>query len=83
MFLVLGVNTEKTSTFGCIVSYQNAGKTRNRKITNTSFEYVAMFKSLGTTVTDQDLIQEEMKSRLNSSNVCYHSVQKSVFSSVV
>jgi hypothetical protein len=30
---------------------------------------------LGTTETDQNLIQEEMKRRLNSGNACYHSVQ--------
>jgi hypothetical protein len=30
---------------------------------------------LGTTVTNQNLIQEEIKRRLNSGNVCYHSVQ--------
>jgi hypothetical protein len=29
---------------------------------------------LGTTVTNQNLIQEEIKSRLNSGNACYHSV---------
>jgi hypothetical protein len=32
------------------------------------------------TVTDQNLIQEESKSRLNSGNSCYHSVQN-LFSS--
>jgi hypothetical protein len=31
---------------------------------------------LGTTVTNQNLIQEEIKKRLNSGNACYHSVQK-------
>jgi hypothetical protein len=30
---------------------------------------------LGTTVTNQNLIQEEIKRRLNSGNDCYHSVQ--------
>jgi hypothetical protein len=30
---------------------------------------------LGTTVTNQNLIQEEIKGRLNYSNACYHSVQ--------
>jgi hypothetical protein len=29
----------------------------------------------GTTVTNQNLIQEEIKRRLNSGNACYHSVQ--------
>jgi hypothetical protein len=30
---------------------------------------------LGTTVTNQNLIQEEIKSRLNLSSACYYSVQ--------
>jgi hypothetical protein len=33
------------------------------------------FKYLGTTVTNQNLIQEEIKKRLNSGNACYHLVQ--------
>jgi hypothetical protein len=32
-------------------------------------------KYLGTTVTNQNLIQEEIKRRLNSGNACYHSVE--------
>jgi hypothetical protein len=37
---------------------------------------VANFRYLRTTITNQNLIQEEIKRRLNSGNVCYHSVQK-------
>jgi hypothetical protein len=37
---------------------------------------VAQFRYFGTTVTDQNLVQEEIKRRLNSGNACYHSVQK-------
>jgi hypothetical protein len=37
---------------------------------------VSQFKYLGTTVTNQNLIQEEIKRRLNSGNACYHSVQE-------
>jgi hypothetical protein len=36
---------------------------------------VSQFIYLGTTVTNQNLIQEEIKRRLNSGNACYHSVQ--------
>jgi hypothetical protein len=36
---------------------------------------VAKIKYFGKTVTDQNYMQEEIKSRLNSGNACYHSVQ--------
>jgi hypothetical protein len=54
---------------------QNAGQTRKIKIGNRSFENVSHFKYLGTTVTNRNLFQEEIKKRLNSGNECYHSVQ--------
>jgi hypothetical protein len=48
--------------------YQNAGQTWEIKIENRSFENVSHFKYLRTTVTNQNLIQEEIKRRLNSGN---------------
>jgi len=47
------------------------------------FERVEDFKYLGTTLTNQNSIQEEIKSRLNSGNACYHSVQSLLSSSLL
>jgi hypothetical protein len=44
-------------------------------LANRQFVNVSQFKYLGTTVTNQNLIQEEIKRRLNSGNACYHLVQ--------
>jgi hypothetical protein len=40
---------------------QNVGQNRDMKIANISFENVSQFKYLGTTVTNQNLIQEEIE----------------------
>ena len=45
------------------------------KIDNISIERVEDFKYLGKTITDQNSIQEEIKSRLELGNACYHLVQ--------
>jgi hypothetical protein len=50
------------------------------KIANRSLGYVLQFKYLGTTVTNQNFIQDEIKRRSNSGNACYHSVQKLLYS---
>jgi hypothetical protein len=49
---------------------QKAGQRQSIKIGNRSFESVAKFKCLGTTLTDQNCVREEIKSRLNSGNAC-------------
>jgi hypothetical protein len=69
----LEVNSEKTKYM--LMSRKKAGQKHGIKIANRSFEGVAKFKYLGTTLTDQNCIWEEIKSRLNSGNACYHSVQ--------
>ena len=60
---------------------QNAGRSHNMKIDNISFEMVEEFKYLGTTLTNQNSIQEEIKSRLKSENASYHLVQNLLSSS--
>jgi hypothetical protein len=62
------------------MSRKKARQKHGIKIAKRSFEGVAKFKYLGTTQTDQNCMQEEIKSRINSGNACYHSVQ-SLFSS--
>jgi hypothetical protein len=54
---------------------QKAGQRQSIKIGNRSFGSVAKLKYLGTRLTDQNCIHEEIKSRLNSGNAYYHSVQ--------
>jgi len=44
---------------------------------------VEKFKYLGKTLTNQNFIQEEIKSRLNSGNACYHSMQNLLSSSLL
>jgi hypothetical protein len=39
------------------------------------FENAVQFRYLRTTATNRNLMQEEIKGRLNSGNACYHSVQ--------
>jgi hypothetical protein len=45
------------------------------RINNSTFERVEEFKYLGTTLTNQNSIPKEVKSRFRSGNACYHSVQ--------
>jgi hypothetical protein len=55
--------------------YYNVGQNRNIKTAKRSFENASRFKYFGTTVTNQNLIQVEIKRRFNSGNACYYSAQ--------
>jgi hypothetical protein len=61
--------------------HQTAGQSNYIRVTNKSFEKVAKCKYLGSTLTDQNCIDEEIRSRLNSGNACYHAVQNLFLSS--
>jgi hypothetical protein len=62
---------------------QNAGQGSNIQIGNKSFETLKEFEHLGTNVTNQNSIHEEIKSRLKSGNACYHFVQNLLSSSLL
>ena len=62
---------------------QMAGLSHTMKVDNSSIERVEEFKYWGTTLTKQNSIQEEIKSRLKLGNACYHSVQNLLSSSLL
>ena len=70
----LEVNADKSKY---MVMYRDhiAGQNHNIKINNNSFARVEEFKYLGANLTNENSIQEEIKSTLNSGNACYYSVQ--------
>jgi hypothetical protein len=70
----LEVNGEKTK-YMLVSCLQTAGQNLDTQISNRTFEHVSQFKYLGTTVTSYNLIQKEIKRRLNSGNACYYSVR--------
>jgi hypothetical protein len=64
----------------CSSHVKKAGQRQSIKIANWPFEDVEKFKYFGTTLRDQNWMQQEIKSRLNSADACYHSVQSLLFS---
>jgi hypothetical protein len=58
------VNADKTK-YMVMSRDQHAGRSHSMKIDNNSFERVEEFKYLGTTLTNQNSIQKEIKGRLN------------------
>jgi hypothetical protein len=67
-------NTEKTK-YVVMSQDQNAGQNGNIQVSDALSETVGQFKYLGTTLTNQNSIHEEINSRLKSGNACYHFVQ--------
>jgi hypothetical protein len=71
----LKLNVDKTK-YMLLSHHQNVGQNREIKIANRLFGNVSQLRYFGTTVTNQNLIQERIKRRLISGHVCYHLVQK-------
>jgi hypothetical protein len=56
----LGINVEKAK-YVLLSRHQNAGQNRDMKIAKRSLENVTQLKYLGTRVTNQNFIQEEIE----------------------
>ena len=62
---------------------QNAGQSHRIRIDNCFCEKAEQFQYLGTNLTNQNSIHEEVKSGLQSGKACYHSVQNLLSSSLL
>jgi hypothetical protein len=74
----LEINAENTK-YMIMSRHPNSEQNQNIRMANESFENVAKFKYLGTTLTNQNDIHDEIKSGLNSGNAYYHSVQNLLY----
>ena len=78
----LEVNAHKTK-YMTVSRDQNKERIHSMKMDNSSIERVEEFKYLGTTLTNENSIQEEIKCRLKLGNACYYSVQNLLSSSLL
>jgi hypothetical protein len=70
-YVGLEINAEKT-TYVMKSHHSNSGHNQNIRIANESFENMAKFKYLGTTLTNQNGINDKTRIRLNSGNAYYY-----------
>ena len=78
----LEVNAHKTK-YMIMFRDQKTGRIYSMKMDNSPIERKEDFKYLGTTLTSQNSIQEEIKSRLKLGNACYYFVQNLLSSSLL
>jgi hypothetical protein len=78
----LEINAEKMK-YMIMSHHPNSGQNQNIKIAEELFENVARFKYLVMTLTNQNNVHDEIKSRLNSGKACYHSVQNLLSSCLI
>jgi hypothetical protein len=78
----LEVNADKTK-YVVMSRDRNAGRSHSIKTDNGFFERLEEFTYLDTNLTNQNYIQEVIKSRLKSGPAGYHSVQNLLSSSLL
>ena len=76
----VAVNAEEAKHMA-ISCDQQAGQNHNITTVHKSSERAEQVNYLGTTLTNENSIQEDMKRRLKSGNACHHSVQNLLSSS--
>jgi hypothetical protein len=79
---VRAVNADRTK-YRFVSRDRNARRSHDIEIENSSFQRVEEFKYLRTTLTNQNAIQKEIKSRLKSGNAFNFSVQDLLSSSLL
>jgi hypothetical protein len=84
VYSTVWISSDTTLTSLCVIYFfcvtfigrvSGSKCSQSMKIDNSSFERVEGFKYMGTSLTNQNSIQDEIKSRLKSGNACCHSVQ--------
>jgi hypothetical protein len=78
----LEITVERTK-YMIMSRHQNSEQNQSIRIANESSENVEKSKYLGTTLTNQNDIHDEVKSTLNSGNACYYSVQNLLSSHLI
>jgi hypothetical protein len=78
----LEINAENTK-YMIMFHHPDLGQNQYISIANELFENAANSKYLGTTLTNKNDIHDEIKSRLNSGNACYYSVQNLLSSHLI
>jgi hypothetical protein len=78
----VGVNVQKTK-YMIMSHHLNSGQNQNIRIANELSDKCGRIQILGDDTNKSEYIHDEIRSRLNSGNVCYHSVQNLLSSHLI